>query len=137
MRMSNMVVFFLRLMKIPTQKGEHSSKCTELSLKRKEGKSRCILTHHSPSLSHLLDNSSMATEVRLSRLPKVIPMATAVSSSLPCINRHMAACHEIQEQSDWLTRIIHDVIHVYDIYKQYFVLLYNKALYCQKNRLYH
>jgi len=25
------------MMKIPTQKGEHSCKCTELSLKRKEG----------------------------------------------------------------------------------------------------
>jgi len=33
----NMVVFFARMMKIPTQKGEHSSKCTELSFKRKEG----------------------------------------------------------------------------------------------------
>jgi len=33
----NMVVFFLKIMKIPTQKGEHSCKCTELSLKQKEG----------------------------------------------------------------------------------------------------
>ena len=33
----NMVVFFVRMMKIPTQKGERSSKCTELSLKPKEG----------------------------------------------------------------------------------------------------
>ena len=31
----NMVVFFLRMMKIPIQKGKHSSKCTELSLKRR------------------------------------------------------------------------------------------------------
>ena len=30
------VVFFLKIMKIPTQKGEHSCKCTELSLKRNE-----------------------------------------------------------------------------------------------------
>jgi len=27
----------LKVMKIPTQKGEHSCKCTELSLKRKSG----------------------------------------------------------------------------------------------------
>ena len=33
----NMVVFFLKITKIPTQKGEHSCKCTELSLKQKEG----------------------------------------------------------------------------------------------------
>jgi len=26
------VVFFVKVMKIPTQKGEHSCKCTELSL---------------------------------------------------------------------------------------------------------
>ena len=32
-----MVVFFKNIMKIPTQKGENSCKCTELSLKRKEG----------------------------------------------------------------------------------------------------
>jgi len=32
-----MVVFFLKIMKIPTQKGEHLCKCTELSLKQKEG----------------------------------------------------------------------------------------------------
>ena len=31
-----MVVFF-SFLKIPTQKGEHSYKCTEYSLKRKEG----------------------------------------------------------------------------------------------------
>ena len=29
-----MVVFFLKMMKIPTQKGEHSCKCTGLSLKQ-------------------------------------------------------------------------------------------------------
>ena len=34
----NMVVFFTKkIMKIPTQKGEHLYKCTEFSLKRKEG----------------------------------------------------------------------------------------------------
>ena len=33
----NMVAFFLKMMKIPTQKGEHPCKCTELSLKRKDG----------------------------------------------------------------------------------------------------
>ena len=34
----NMVVFFTKkIMKIPTQKGEHSCKCTELSLKQKDG----------------------------------------------------------------------------------------------------
>ena len=33
----NMVAFFLKIMKIPTQKGEHSCKCTELSLKPKRG----------------------------------------------------------------------------------------------------
>jgi len=33
----NMLVFFLRQMKIPTRKGEHSRKCIELSLKQKEG----------------------------------------------------------------------------------------------------
>ena len=33
----NMIVFFLKIMKIPTQKGEHSCKYTELSLKRYEG----------------------------------------------------------------------------------------------------
>ena len=31
-----MAVFLLNIMNIPTQKGEHSCKCTELSLKRKE-----------------------------------------------------------------------------------------------------
>jgi len=30
----NMVAFFLRIMKIPTQKGDHSCKCTELFLKQ-------------------------------------------------------------------------------------------------------
>jgi len=39
----NMVVFFLKIMKIPTQKGEHSCKCTELSLKRKEDILDCFL----------------------------------------------------------------------------------------------
>ena len=35
----NMVVFsFLKMTKIPTQKGEQSWKCTELDLKRKEAK---------------------------------------------------------------------------------------------------
>ena len=34
----NMVVFSLKIMTIPTQKGEHSCKCTELSFKRKVGK---------------------------------------------------------------------------------------------------
>ena len=33
----NMVVFFVKSNKIPIQKGEHSCKCTELFLKRKEG----------------------------------------------------------------------------------------------------
>ena len=33
----NMVVFFLKIMKISTQKGEHSCNSTELSLKQKEG----------------------------------------------------------------------------------------------------
>jgi len=33
----NMVVFFAKNNEIPTQKGEHSCKCTELSLKWKEG----------------------------------------------------------------------------------------------------
>ena len=28
---------YQKIIKIPTQKGEHSCKCTELSLKRKEG----------------------------------------------------------------------------------------------------
>jgi len=32
-----MVVFFEKVMKIPTQKGKQLSKCTELSLKQKEG----------------------------------------------------------------------------------------------------
>ena len=32
----NVVVFFLKIMKIPTQKGEHSCTCTEFSHKRKE-----------------------------------------------------------------------------------------------------
>jgi len=32
----NLVVFFLKIMKIPTQKGEHSCNCTEFSFKRKE-----------------------------------------------------------------------------------------------------
>ena len=32
----NMVVFFLKIMKIPTHKGEHSCKCAELCLKRKK-----------------------------------------------------------------------------------------------------
>ena len=31
------IVFFLKIMKIPTQKRQYSCKCTELSLKRKEG----------------------------------------------------------------------------------------------------
>jgi len=31
-----MVVFFLKMLKIPTQRGEHSCKCTELSLKQKK-----------------------------------------------------------------------------------------------------
>ena len=31
----NMVVLFLKIMKIPTEKGEHSCKCTELSLNKK------------------------------------------------------------------------------------------------------
>jgi len=35
-----MVVFFLRMMKISTQKGENSCKCTELFLKQKEGISK-------------------------------------------------------------------------------------------------
>jgi len=30
----NMVIFFLKIMKIPTKKGEHSCKCTELSHKQ-------------------------------------------------------------------------------------------------------
>ena len=29
--------YYIHIVDIPTQKGEHSSKCTELSLKRKEG----------------------------------------------------------------------------------------------------
>ena len=33
----NIVVFFTQIIKLPTQKGEHSCKCTELSLKWKEG----------------------------------------------------------------------------------------------------
>jgi len=33
----NMVVSFLNMMRIPTQKGEKSYKCTEVSFKRKEG----------------------------------------------------------------------------------------------------
>jgi len=40
-------------MKIATQKGEHSSKCTELSLKRKEGKhvqSRKVSVKHPKDL---------------------------------------------------------------------------------------
>ena len=32
----NIIVFLLKVMKIPTQKGQHPCKCTELSLKRKE-----------------------------------------------------------------------------------------------------
>ena len=32
-----MLVFLLTFMTIPTQKDEHAYKCTELSLKRKEG----------------------------------------------------------------------------------------------------
>ena len=32
-----MAVFLLKVMKIPTQKGQHSCRCTELSLKRKYG----------------------------------------------------------------------------------------------------
>jgi len=32
-----MAVFLLNLMKMPTQKGEHSCECTELSLKLIEG----------------------------------------------------------------------------------------------------
>ena len=34
---ANMLVFLLTFMAIPTQKDEHAYKCTELSLKRKEG----------------------------------------------------------------------------------------------------
>ena len=30
------VLLYIHIVDIPTQKGEHSSKCTELSLKRKE-----------------------------------------------------------------------------------------------------
>ena len=40
-------------MKIPTQKGEHSCKCTELSLKRKEGIGFCALLTHVFNLHNL------------------------------------------------------------------------------------
>jgi len=33
----NMVVFRLKVRQMPTQKGDHSCKCRELSLKREEG----------------------------------------------------------------------------------------------------
>ena len=35
---------YIHMVEIPTQKGEHSCKCTELSLKRKEGKALSLLT---------------------------------------------------------------------------------------------
>ena len=38
----NMVVFFLKIMKIPTKRGEHSCKRTELSLKQKEETDFCF-----------------------------------------------------------------------------------------------
>ena len=39
----NMAVFFFKIIKIPTQKGEYSWKCTELSLKPKEGINVAVL----------------------------------------------------------------------------------------------
>ena len=39
----NLAVFFFKIIKIPTQKGEHSCKCTELSPKRKEGINVAVL----------------------------------------------------------------------------------------------
>jgi len=42
----NMFFSLLKVMKIPTQKGEHSGKCTELSLKRKEGRKKQIEPVH-------------------------------------------------------------------------------------------
>jgi len=41
----NMVVFFIQLMKIRTQKGEHSSKYTELSLKWKDAIYEVLASH--------------------------------------------------------------------------------------------
>ena len=43
----------IKVMKIPTQKGEHSCKCTELSLKRKEGIGFCALLTHVFNLHNL------------------------------------------------------------------------------------
>jgi len=48
-----MVVFSLKIMKIPTRMGGHSCKCTELSLKQKERITSCVQFYSNDLLSGL------------------------------------------------------------------------------------
>jgi len=68
----NIVVFFLKIMKTPTQKGEHSCKCIVLSLKRKEGIGKHVHFMGPCSLIHNSIRHTSRPKVHLIKLPTKI-----------------------------------------------------------------